>query len=213
MKLIMLGAPGAGKGTQAAELKEKLSIPAISTGAIIRNAIKSGTQVGIEAKKYIDNGQLVPDDVVIRLLDERISMPDCVNGFILDGFPRTIAQAKALDDKKVDIDYVISLHVDDEVIMERLSGRRECPKCAATYHVVMNPSSKGEFCDKCGEALVTRADDNPETIAKRLAVYHEQTEPLIKYYEETGKLVTVVGKDDVRHTTEEVFKAIGYELV
>lgn len=213
MKLIMLGAPGAGKGTQAAELKEKLSIPAISTGAIIRNAIKSGTQVGIEAKKYIDNGQLVPDDVVIRLLDERISMPDCVNGFILDGFPRTIAQAKALDDKKVDIDYVISLHVDDSVIMERLSGRRECPKCAATYHVVMNPSSKGEYCEKCGEALVTRADDNPETIAKRLAVYHEQTEPLIKYYEETGKLVTVVGKDDVRHTTEEVFNAIGYELV
>ncbi len=212
MKLIMLGAPGAGKGTQAAALKEKLSIPAISTGAIIRNAIKSGTQVGIEAKKYIDNGQLVPDDVVIRLLDERISMPDCVNGFILDGFPRTIAQAKALDDKKVDIDYVILLHVDDEVIMERLSGRRECPKCAATYHVVMNPSSKGEFCDKCGEALVTRADDNPETIAKRLAVYHKQTEPLIKYYEETGKLVTAVGKDDVRHTTEEVFKAIGYEL-
>ena len=213
MKLIMLGAPGAGKGTQAAELKEKLSIPAISTGAIIRNAIKSGTQVGIEAKEYIDNGQLVPDDVVIRLLDDRISMPDCVNGFILDGFPRTIAQAKALDEKGVGIDYVISLHVDDEVIMERLSGRRECPKCAATYHVVMNPSSKGEFCEKCGEALVTRADDNPETIAKRLAVYHEQTEPLIKYYEETGKLVTVVGKDDVRHTTEEVFKAIGYELV
>lgn len=213
MKLIMLGAPGAGKGTQAAELKEKLSIPAISTGAIIRNAIKSGTQVGIEAKEYIDNGQLVPDDVVIRLLDERISMPDCVNGFILDGFPRTIAQAKALDEKGVDIDYVISLHVDDDVIMERLSGRRECPKCAATYHVVMNPSSKGGLCEKCGEALVTRADDNPETIAKRLAVYHEQTEPLIKYYEETGKLVTVVGKEDVRHTTEEVFKAIGYELV
>lgn len=213
MKLIMLGAPGAGKGTQAAELKEKLSIPAISTGAIIRNAIKSETQVGIEAKKYIDNGQLVPDDTVIRLLDERLAMPDCANGFILDGFPRTIAQAKALDEKKVDIDYVILLHVDDDVIVERLSGRRECPNCAATYHVVSNPSAKGENCEKCGEALVTRADDTPETISKRLKVYHEQTEPLIKYYEETGKLVTVVGKDDVRHTTEEVFKAIGYELV
>ena len=213
MKLIMLGAPGAGKGTQAAELKEKLSIPAISTGAIIRNAIKSETQVGKEAKKYIDNGQLVPDDTVIRLLDERLAMPDCANGFILDGFPRTIAQAKALDEKNVDIDYAILIHVDDEVIVERLSGRRECPKCAATYHVAFNPSAKGEICEKCGETLVTRADDTPETIVKRLAVYHEQTEPLIKYYEETGKLVTVIGKDSVNHTTEEVFKAIGYELV
>ncbi len=212
MKLIMLGAPGAGKGTQAAELKDKLSIPAISTGAIIRNAIKSETQVGIEAKKYIDNGQLVPDDMVIRLLDERLSMPDCASGFILDGFPRTIAQAKALDEKKIDIDYVISISVDDDIIIERLSGRRECPKCASTYHVVYNPSAKGEYCDKCGESLVTRADDNPETIAKRLDVYHEQTEPLIKYYEESGKLVTVEGKDEVRHTTEEVFKAIGFKL-
>ncbi len=213
MKLIMLGAPGAGKGTQAAELKEKLSIPAISTGAIIRNAIKNETQVGMEAKTYIDNGQLVPDDMVIRLLDERISMPDCENGFILDGFPRTIAQAKALDEKRVDIDNVILLHVDDDVIVERLSGRRECPKCSATYHVVYNPSSKGEFCAKCGEALTSRADDAPETILKRLAVYHEQTEPLIKYYEEQGKLIKVVGKDDVSHTTEEVFKAVGHCLV
>lgn len=212
MKLIMLGAPGAGKGTQAAELKDKLSIPAISTGAIIRNAIKSETQVGIEAKKYIDNGQLVPDDMVIRLLDERLSMPDCASGFILDGFPRTIAQAVALDEKKIDIDYVISLSVDDDIIIERLSGRRECPKCAATYHVVYNPSSKGEHCDRCGEALVTRDDDNPETIIKRLEVYHKQTEPLIKYYEESGKLVTVEGKDEVHHTTEEVFKAIGWKL-
>lgn len=212
MKLIMLGAPGAGKGTQAAELKEKLSIPAISTGAIIRNAIKSGTQVGMEAKKYIDNGQLVPDDMVIRLLDERLSMPDCESGFILDGFPRTIAQAVALDEKNVDIDYVVSLDVDDNVIVERLSGRRECPKCAATYHMTNNPSAKGEYCEKCGEALVTRADDNPETIVKRLKVYHEQTEPLIKYYEKSGKLVTVEGKDDVHHTTEEVFKAIGCKM-
>lgn len=212
MKLIMLGAPGAGKGTQAAELKERLSIPAISTGAIIRNAIKCETQVGIEAKKYIDNGQLVPDDMVIRLLDERLSMPDCENGFILDGFPRTLAQARALDEKKVDIDYVVSIHVEDDVIIERLSGRRECPKCGATYHISYNPSAKGDCCEKCGEKLVTRADDAPETILKRLEVYHKETEPLIKYYEAAGKLVTVVGKDEVRHTTEAVFKAIGCKL-
>jgi len=212
MKLIMLGAPGAGKGTQAAVLEEKLSIPAISTGAIIRNVIKNKTQMGIEAKKYIDNGQLVPDDMVISLLDERLSMPDCENGFILDGFPRTIAQAEALDRKRVDIDYVISLEVDDEVIIDRLNGRRECPKCAATYHIVHNPSSKGENCDRCNTPLVSREDDSPETIAKRLAVYHKQTEPLKKFYKASGKLVTVYGKNEVRQTTEEVFKALGYKL-
>ncbi|MBR2476959.1 MAG: adenylate kinase [Clostridia bacterium] len=212
MKLIMLGAPGAGKGTQAAELKDKLSIPAISTGAIIRNAIKNGTQVGIEAKAYIDNGQLVPDDTMIRLLGERLSMPDCVNGFILDGFPRTIAQAVALDEMVVDLDYVISLEVDDDVIVERLSGRRECPKCASTYHVTNNPSAKGDKCEKCGEPLVTRADDTPETILKRLAVYHEQTEPLIDYYKKSGKLVSVEGTSDVHSTTVEMFRAIGLEI-
>lgn len=212
MKLIMLGAPGAGKGTQAAVLTEKLGVPAVSTGAIIRNAIKNRTQVGIEAKEYIDKGQLVPDDTVIKLLDERISMPDCVNGFILDGFPRTIAQAEALEEKKVDIDYVISLEVADEVIVERLSGRRECPKCAATYHVMHNPSAKGDLCEKCGEPLVTRADDNPETIKNRLKVYHEQTEPLKAFYEERGKLIGVEGKGEVSQTTTEVLKAIGLEL-
>lgn len=212
MKLIMLGAPGAGKGTQASVLTEKLNIPAVSTGAIIRNAIKNRTQVGIEAKQYIDNGQLVPDDTVIKLLDERISMPDCANGFILDGFPRTIAQAAALEEKNVDIDCVISLEVADDVIVERLSGRRECPKCASTYHVLHNPSAKGELCEKCGEPLVTRADDNPETIKNRLKVYHEQTEPLKAYYAERGKLVAVEGKGEVSQTTEEVLKAIGLEL-
>ena len=209
MKLIMLGAPGAGKGTQAKFLQEKFEIPAISTGAIIRNAIKNQTQVGIEAKKYIDKGQLVPDDTVIHLLDERLSMPDCENGFILDGFPRTIAQAVALDEMNIDIDYVISIEVDDDVIVERLAGRRECPKCAATYHVVNNPSPKGDNCGECGEPLVTREDDIPETIKKRLSVYHKQTEPLKKYYEDCGKLVPVDGKDEVSKTTEEVFKAIG----
>ena len=213
MKLIMLGAPGAGKGTQAAVLQEKLSIPAISTGAIIRNAIKNGTQVGIEAKGYIDKGQLVPDDTVIRLIDERLSMPDCANGFILDGFPRTIAQAVALDERNMEIDYVVSLDVSDETIVERLSGRRECPKCAATYHVMYNPSKKGDCCDKCGEQLVTRADDNPETILKRLEVYHEQTEPLVDYYKKSGRLVSIQGKEDVSHTTEEVLKAVGCDLV
>lgn len=212
MKLIMLGAPGAGKGTQAAALQEKFSIPAISTGAIIRNAIKNKTQLGVEAKKYIDNGQLVPDDMVIHLLDERISMPDCENGFILDGFPRTIAQAIELDKKKVDIDYVISLEVDDDVIVDRLMGRRECPKCAATYHVVANPSSSGEICERCGTKLVRREDDIPEIITKRLEVYHKQTEPLKKYYEDCGKLVKVYGKDAVADTTAEVFKALGYKV-
>ncbi len=212
MKLIMLGAPGAGKGTQAAALEEKLSVPAISTGAIIRTAIKEKTQTGIEAKKYIDNGQLVPDDMIIGLLYERISMPDCENGFILDGFPRTIVQAEALDKSGTDIDYVISLEVEDSVIVKRLSGRRECPKCAATYHVVSNPSSAGDKCERCGTELVTRDDDTPETIEKRLKVYHKQTEPLKKYYKDSGKLVTVYGKDQIAATTEEVFKAIGLKL-
>ena len=213
MKLIMLGAPGAGKGTQASALEEKLSIPAISTGAIIRAAIKNGTQVGIDAKKYIDNGQLVPDDVVVHLLDERLSMPDCVNGFILDGFPRNIAQAIELDKRNTEIDFVISLDVPDEKIVERLSGRRECSKCAASYHVQYNPSQKGDCCEKCGAPLTIREDDVPETIMKRLTVYHNQTEPLINYYKEKGKLVSVTGQDDVAHTTEEVFKAIGCDLV
>jgi adenylate kinase len=211
MKLIMLGAPGAGKGTQAAELHKEFSIPAISTGAIIRNAIKNQTQLGIEAKKYIDKGQLVPDDMVIHLIDERISMPDCENGFILDGFPRTIAQAIELDKRNVDIDHVISLEVDDDVIVDRLMGRRECPKCAAPYHIVANPSSAGENCERCGTPLVSRDDDVPEIIEKRLAVYHRETEPLKKYYEDCGKLVKVYGKDAVADTTAEVFRALGYK--
>ena len=213
MKLIMLGAPGAGKGTQAAILQEKFSIPAISTGAIIRNAIKNETQVGIEAKKYIDNGQLVPDDMVIRLLNERLSMPDCANGFILDGFPRTISQAVALDEMNIEIDYVISLEVEDEKIVERMSGRRECSKCAASYNVVNNPSKKGDLCEKCGAPLVIREDDVPETIKKRLEVYHRQTEPLINFYQEKGKLLAVESQEDIEHTTEKVFEAIGYDVV
>lgn len=212
MKLIMLGAPGAGKGTQAAVLEEKLSIPAISTGAIIRTAIKEKTQLGIEAKKYIDNGQLVPDDMVISLLDERLSMPDCKKGFILDGFPRTLTQAQALEEKNTDIDYVISLDVDDSIIIKRLSGRRECPECAATYHISHNPSQKGELCERCGAKLIVREDDMPETIRKRLEVYHKQTEPLKKFYKDRNKLVTVYGKEEVSETTEEVFKALGCKL-
>ncbi len=211
MNLIILGAPGAGKGTQAAALEKEFSIPAISTGAIIRHAIKDETPVGIEAKKYIDNGQLVPDDMVIHILDERLSKTDCKNGFILDGFPRTITQAEAFDKKDVGIDHVISLEVDDDKIIERLSGRRECAVCAAPYHVKYNPSAKGEICEKCGGKLIARDDDTPETISKRLAVYHKQTEPLKKYYKDCGKLVTVYGKEDIADTTAALFEALRHK--
>lgn len=211
MKLIILGAPGAGKGTQAEILKNTFSIPTISTGAIIRHAIKDETQVGIEAKAYIDKGQLVPDDMIIRILEERLSEPDCKNGFILDGFPRTIPQAETFD-RSSDGEYkVISLEVPDSVIIERLSGRRECAVCAAPYHIVYNPSSKGEICEKCGGKLIARADDTPETISKRLDVYHRQTEPLKQYYKERGKLITVFGKESIADTTAELFKALGHK--
>lgn len=211
MKLIILGAPGAGKGTQAEILEETFSIPAISTGAIIRHAIKDETQVGIEAKEYIDKGQLVPDDTILRILEERLSMPDCKNGFILDGFPRTIPQAEAFDKSSDGLYKVISLEVADSEIIQRLTGRRECAVCAAPYHIVNNPSSKGEICEKCGGKLIARADDNPETISKRLEVYHKQTEPLKQYYKDKGKLITVYGKEDIASTTAELFTALGYK--
>lgn len=208
MKLIMLGAPGAGKGTQAQLLSDKLGMPTISTGAIIRGAIKNETPTGKEAKGYIDRGELVPDEVVIGIIKDRLLEDDCKNGYILDGFPRTIYQAKALDAMGIEIDKVLDIEVKDELIIERLSGRRECSSCGATYHIVNNPSSKGDICERCSSPLVTRKDDNPETIKSRLDVYHKQTEPLIEFYKTKGNLAEIPGNGDVEETTLATLKAL-----
>ncbi len=208
MKLIMLGAPGAGKGTQAQILSEKFNIPTISTGAIIRAAIKNGTETGKMASALIDKGQLVPDEVVIDIIKERLSEKDCENGYILDGFPRTISQADALSKLGIEIDKVIDIEVPDEIIVKRLSGRRECPVCGATYHVSFNSTKDGVHCDKCGQELVMRKDDAPETVKSRLEVYHKQTEPLIDYYKSEGILVVARGTSSVEETTEEVLKVL-----
>ena len=209
MKIIMLGAPGAGKGTQAEKISEALNIPTISTGFIIRKAISERTELGEIAKEFIDKGQLVPDDVVTNILFERISEDDCKNGFILDGFPRTIPQAKALVDAGISIDKVLNIEISDEVVLERLTGRRECSKCGRPYHVLYNKPQVEGICNECGGNLIQRADDNPETISSRLAVYHKQTEPLIRFYKELNILVPVESKKDVEKTTKEVFKMLG----
>ncbi len=208
MKIILLGAPGAGKGTQAEKISKKFGIPTISTGFIIRNAIANETEVGKIAKGYIDKGQLVPDEVVTKLLLERIADDDCKNGFILDGYPRTITQGESLIENKVNIDFVIDLEVPDEVILGRLTGRRECSKCGKTYHIVDNKPSVEGICDACGGKLVCRKDDNPETINNRLEVYHNQTEPLKKFYADKGLLKEIVGQDSVDGTYAEVLKAL-----
>lgn len=208
MKLIMLGAPGAGKGTQAEKLSEHLSIPTISTGNIIREALKSGSEMGRQVKQYMDAGQLVPDEVVIGIIRDRLAEDDCQNGFILDGFPRTIPQAEALERMGVIIDRVIDIEVADEVITRRASGRRVCPTCGAPYHIEYNPSKVENVCDKCGDTLVQRKDDRPETVQERLKVYHDQTEPLKAYYAERGKLAVVEGQEDVADTTKLTFAAI-----
>ena len=209
MKIIFLGAPGAGKGTQAELVSERLGIPTISTGAIIREAIKNGTEMGVLAKKFIEQGALVPDDVVIGIVKERLAQSDCANGFILDGFPRTVPQAEALDQMGVKLDKVLSLEVSDEVIVDRMSGRRVCPACGKTYHVVSNPSAKGDSCEACGTALTIRKDDAPEVVRSRLEIYHSTTEPLKDYYREKGMLCTVDGADDVEETTRRTFEALG----
>ena len=201
MKMIFLGAPGAGKGTQAEIVSEKYAIPAISTGAIIREAIKNQTEMGKAAKEYTEKGALVPDDVVIGIIKERLALDDCKNGFILDGFPRTVPQAQALEDMGVSIDFVIDIEVPDEKIIERMSGRRVCAKCGASYHTVYNPSKNGENCDKCGEKLTIRKDDAPEVVESRLKTYHELTEPLKDFYSERGKLGIVEGQDELADTT------------
>ncbi|MBO5453346.1 MAG: adenylate kinase [Clostridia bacterium] len=208
MKIILLGAPGAGKGTQAEKISKKFGIPTISTGFIIRNAIANETEVGKVAKGYIDKGQLVPDEVVTNILMERISNEDCKDGFILDGYPRTIAQGESLDDNNIKIDYVIDLVVPDEVILGRLTGRRECSKCGRTYHIVDNKPSVEGICDACGGELICRKDDNPETIKNRLEVYHSQTEPLEKFYTDKGLLCKVIGQDSVDGTYAEVLKVL-----
>ncbi len=201
MKMIFLGAPGAGKGTQAEIVSEKYSIPAISTGAIIREAIKNQTEMGKAASEYTEKGALVPDEVVIGIIKERLAQDDCKGGFILDGFPRTVPQAKALEDMGVSIDFVIDIEVPDEKIIERMSGRRVCAKCGASYHTIFNPSKKGELCEKCDEALTIRKDDAPEVVESRLKTYHELTEPLKDFYSERGKLGIVEGQDELADTT------------
>ena len=208
MKIIFLGAPGAGKGTQADILAEKLGIPTISTGVIIRESLKCGTEMGLKAKKFIEAGELVPDDVVIGIIKERLAKDDCQNGFILDGFPRTVPQAEALDNMGVELDKIISIEVPDENIVERMSGRRVCAKCGASYHVVFNPSADGTHCDKCGEELSLRKDDAPEVVKSRLEVYHSTTEPLKDYYLAKGKLSLVDGVGSVDEITERTVRAL-----
>ena len=208
MNLILLGAPGAGKGTQAEVIAEHLSIPTISTGNIIREALKSGTEMGKKAKEFMDAGKLVPDDVVIGIIQDRLAQDDCKNGFILDGFPRTIPQAEALDRMGIVIDRVIDIEVDDETIARRVSGRRVCPKCGASYHVDYKKPTVEDVCDRCGDTLVQRKDDHPDTVRERLHVYHEQTEPLKDYYAACGKLVIVEGQEEVADTTRLTLAAI-----
>lgn len=209
MNIIFFGAPGAGKGTQAEIVSQKLNIPTISTGAIIRAAIKAGTDMGKSAQSYIEKGNLVPDEVVIGIIKDRLDEDDCKDGFILDGFPRTIPQAQALDRMGVGIDVVLELFVPDEEIVTRMSGRRVCPKCGATYHTKFNPSTAGENCDKCGDVLSIRKDDAPEVVKSRLAVYHEETEPLKEYYTAKGLLKTVVGQEKLEDTTKLTLEALG----
>ena len=208
MKLILLGAPGAGKGTQAEILCRKLSIPNISTGNILRAAIKNGTEVGLMAKKFIDNGQLVPDDVIIGIVRERLAESDCANGFILDGFPRTIPQAEALDRMGIIIDRVVDINVPDEVITRRVSGRRVCLDCGNTYHIETKKPLKDGVCDRCGSTLVQRKDDQPETVLERLHVYHDQTEPLRDYYANAGKLLVVDGQKGIQEIAEETLQLL-----
>lgn len=205
---MFLGAPGAGKGTQAEIAAKTYDIPAISTGAIIREAIKTGTEMGKAAQSYIESGALVPDEVVIGIIKERLAKDDCKNGFILDGFPRTVAQAEALDAMGVEMDVVVSLEVADEAIVERMSGRRVCDKCGASYHTKYKPSKDGKSCDNDGTALTLRKDDSPEVVLNRLKTYHELTEPLKDYYKSKGKLKTVLGQEEVADTTKLTLAAI-----
>lgn len=208
MRLILLGAPGAGKGTQAEIICEQYGIPTISTGAIIRESVKNGTEMGMKAKSFMDKGDLVPDEVVISIIKERLTADDCKKGFVLDGFPRTVPQAEALDKMGVEIDKVVSIEVPDERIIARMSGRRVCKSCGATFHTEYKPSKVADKCDVCDGELIIRADDQPETVLSRLTVFHNQTEPLKGFYDKKGILKIAIGQELITDTTKEVFKAL-----
>ena len=207
MKLILLGAPGAGKGTQADFIKEKLDIPVVSTGNLLRSAMAHGTELGKKVASFMDSGSLVPDELVIDLVKERIAQDDCAKGLIFDGFPRTVAQAEALD-KVMKVDAVLFLHVEDDVIVHRMGGRRTCPECQTTYHVVSHPPKQEGVCDKCGSELGIRKDDRPEVVRQRLAVYHKQTEPIVNYYEAQGLLKFIECEETIEGTQALVAKAL-----
>ena len=209
MKLILLGAPGAGKGTQADILCKELDIPTISTGNILRAAIKNGTPTGMKAKAFMDEGKLVPDEVIIGIIHDRVAEDDCKNGYILDGVPRTIAQAESLEKAGIVFDDVISIEISDEVIMERMSGRRVCEHCGASYHLVAVPPKQEGICDKCGGKLIQRHDDEPETVKHRLEVYHQETEPLKEFYAKRGLLKSVENQPTVAETSEAILRALG----
>lgn len=209
MKLILLGAPGAGKGTQAEILSRMCNIPTISTGNILRAAMKNGTPVGLKAKEYVESGKLVPDDVIIGIVRERLAEDDCKNGYILDGMPRTIPQAEALEQVGIEVDTALSIEIADAVIIERMSGRRTCKDCSATFHVVSNPPKAEGKCDLCGGELTIRKDDAPETVKSRLEVYHRETEPLKDFYEKRGKLKKVDNQPTVELTTKVIVEALG----
>ena len=209
MKLILLGAPGAGKGTQADILSRMLSIPTISTGNILRAAVKNGTPVGLKAKEYMDRGALVPDEVIIGIIAERLQQPDCAEGYIMDGVPRTIPQAEAMAANGIASDTALSIEIDDETIIQRMSGRRTCPNCGASFHVASNPPKQEGICDACGSELVVRKDDAPETVKARLETYHRETEPLKAYYEKQGKLKTVANQPTIEETTAAIRKTLG----
>jgi len=212
MNLILLGAPGAGKGTQAELLVEKLGIPAISTGNVLREAMKNGTPLGKQVKQYMDSGSLVPDDVILSILAQRLAEPDCEKGFILDGVPRTLVQAQALTAKGIRIDHVVSIEIDDAVIEGRMTGRRVCTGCGASYHIAHNPPKQEGICDQCGAQVTVRKDDTPETVRKRLAVYHSTTEVLKDYYREQGTLRLVEGNQPIEKANADILKAIGEQV-
>ena len=212
MNLILLGAPGAGKGTQAEILVKKLSIPAISTGNMLREAIANGTELGKKAKQHMDEGSLVPDELILGIVADRVAQPDCAKGFILDGMPRTLAQAEALEKMGVRIDHVVSIEVDDAVIEGRMTGRRVCPKCGASYHIVANPPMMEGICNTCGSELSIRKDDAPETVRKRLEVYHATTEILKEFYGKLGRLSIVEGNQPIEKANEDILKAIGAQV-
>ena len=212
MNLILLGAPGAGKGTQAELLLEHLHIPSISTGNMLREAIRQGTSLGIQVKQIMDEGQLVPDDLILSIVEERTAQPDCKDGFILDGVPRTLAQAEALDTRGVRIDHVVSIEIDDGMIEDRMTGRRVCEKCGASYHITANPTKTEGICDLCGGNAVQRKDDAPETVRKRLAIYPESTEVLKEYYAGQQKLRLVDGKGSIEETFAGILAAIGEKV-